>query len=93
MPQHHVDDESDSTPDLFGGPNPSHLDRVRGCLLGGAVGDALGAGVEFLSLQEIRDQYGIVGVEDYVPAYGRIGAISDDTQIVFFHGIGTPLRG
>lgn len=25
-------------------------DRYRGCLLGGAVGDALGAGIEFASL-------------------------------------------
>ena len=27
-------------------------DRYRGCLLGGAVGDALGAGIEFASLAE-----------------------------------------
>jgi ADP-ribosylglycohydrolase len=33
-------------------------DRYRGCLLGGAVGDALGAGVEFMSLAEIRSRYG-----------------------------------
>ena len=28
-------------------------DRVAGCLLGGATGDALGAAVEFLSHEEI----------------------------------------
>ena len=47
--------------------------RVRGCLLGGAIGDALGAGVEFDSLAQIRDKYGQQGVTDYVPAYGRAG--------------------
>ena len=30
--------------------------RVRGCLLGGAIGDALGAGIEFDSLE--RDPAG-----------------------------------
>ncbi|MDJ1134130.1 ADP-ribosylglycohydrolase family protein [Streptomyces iconiensis] len=58
--------------------------RVRGCLLGGAVGDALGAGVEFDSLAEIRTKHGQQGVTDYVPAYGRRGAITDDTQMTLF---------
>ncbi|WP_206442323.1 ADP-ribosylglycohydrolase family protein [Streptomyces boncukensis] len=58
--------------------------RVRGCLLGGAVGDALGAGVEFDSLDEIRAQHGDQGVTDYVPAYGRRGAVTDDTQMTLF---------
>jgi ADP-ribosylglycohydrolase len=60
------------------------IDRTRGALLGGAVGDALGAGVEFLSLAQIREQFGLLGVSDYVPAYGRIGAITDDTQMSLF---------
>jgi ADP-ribosylglycohydrolase len=59
-------------------------DRYRGCLLGGAVGDALGAGVEFASLAEIRSQYGPAGVTGYVPCYGRSGAITDDTQMTLF---------
>ncbi len=58
--------------------------RVRGCLLGGAIGDALGAGIEFDSLEAIRTQYGPAGVTDYVPAYGRRGAITDDTQMTLF---------
>ncbi|MCQ4163001.1 ADP-ribosylglycohydrolase family protein [Roseomonas sp. GC11] len=58
--------------------------RIRGCLLGGAVGDALGAPVEFLSLAEIRQRFGAGGIGDYVPAYGRIGAITDDTQMTLF---------
>jgi len=62
----------------------SILDRARGCLLGGAVGDALGAPVEFLSLSEIRNRFGQAGLEEFAPAYGRIGAITDDTQMTLF---------
>lgn len=58
--------------------------RVRGCLLGGAIGDALGAGIEFQSLAAIREHYGSDGVTDYVPAYGRRGAVTDDTQMSLF---------
>jgi ADP-ribosylglycohydrolase/protein-tyrosine phosphatase len=66
---------------------PDHgpmLSRIRGCLLGGAVGDALGAPVEFLSLGEIRAKFGPDGVREYAPAYGRLGAITDDTQMTLF---------
>lgn len=60
------------------------LDCIRGALLGGAVGDALGAGIEFLSLAEIRDRFGPAGLRDYAVAYGRRGAITDDTQMTLF---------
>lgn len=59
-------------------------DRFLGCLLGGAVGDALGAPVEFMSRTEILQRFGPQGVADYVPAYGRLGAITDDTQMTLF---------
>src|SRR5262252_4934383 len=49
--------------------------RVRGCLLGGAIGDALGAPVEFMRLEEIKERFGPDGITDYAPAYGRIGGI------------------
>lgn len=58
--------------------------RIAGCLLGGAVGDALGAPVEFLSLSEIRRTYGARGILEFAPAYGRLGAITDDTQMTLF---------
>lgn len=58
--------------------------RVRGCLLGGAVGDALGAPVEFMSLEEIRRAFGSDGVTEFAPAYGRLGAVTDDTQMTLF---------
>ena len=38
-------------------------DRVRGCLLGGAIGDALGAPVEFWSRARIEDVFGSEGVQ------------------------------
>jgi ADP-ribosyl-[dinitrogen reductase] hydrolase len=62
----------------------SRTDRFQGCLLGGAVGDALGAAVEFDSLEQIRERFGQSGLRDYAPAYGRLGAITDDTQMTLF---------
>ncbi|MFB7508706.1 ADP-ribosylglycohydrolase family protein [Streptomyces broussonetiae] len=59
--------------------------RVRGCLLGGALGDALGYPVEFASLDRIRAAHGPRGVTGLVPgAHGAIGLISDDTQMTLF---------
>ena len=66
-------------------PCPDRTSRFRGCLLGGAVGDALGAPVEFMDLAEIRARFGPGGVQDMAPAYGRPGgAITDDTQMTLF---------
>jgi ADP-ribosylglycohydrolase len=62
--------------------------RVRGCLLGGAVGDALGAEPEFMTLAEIRAAFGPAGVRGYEEAYGRRGAITDDTQMTLFSAEG-----
>ncbi|MER5418237.1 ADP-ribosylglycohydrolase family protein [Streptosporangium roseum] len=64
---------------------PEHRSRVRGCLLGGALGDALGAPVEFDSLGEIRRQYGPAGLTEPAPdLLGRVGLITDDTQMTLF---------
>ena len=59
------------------------LDRYRGCLLGGAAGDALGYPVEFLSLDGIREQYGPAGITEYKLQRG-VAQISDDTQMTLF---------
>ncbi|WP_079172896.1 ADP-ribosylglycohydrolase family protein [Streptomyces monashensis] len=62
-----------------------HRARVRGCLLGGALGDALGYPVEFASLDRIRAAHGAHGVTGLVPgAHGAVGLISDDTQMTLF---------
>ena len=48
--------------------------RVRGSLLGGAVGDALGAPVEFSSLAEIRRAHGPDGLRELGGGIGAFGA-------------------
>ncbi|MGY6020381.1 ADP-ribosylglycohydrolase family protein [Streptomyces spinosirectus] len=58
--------------------------RVRGTLLGAAVGDALGAPVDGLDLAAIRDEYGAEGVVDLAFAYGRRGAVTHLTQLTLF---------
>src|SRR5262245_17456571 len=60
------------------------IDRYRGCLLGGAVGDALGAAVEFDDIAAIRRRFGPDGILEPAEAYGRVGAITDDTQMTLF---------
>lgn len=66
-------------------PNPiDFAGGMTGLLLGGAVGDALGAPVEFLSRREILEQFGPKGIQELSPAYGRMGAITDDTQLTMF---------
>ena len=62
----------------------NRIDRIKGCLLGGAVGDALGASVELREWSAIRATSGAQGIVDYAPAYGRLGAITDDTQMMLF---------
>ncbi|MFC6082460.1 ADP-ribosylglycohydrolase family protein [Sphaerisporangium aureirubrum] len=63
----------------------SYHDRVRGCLLGGAIGDALGAPIEFDSMSTIRRNHGAAGLTDLTPDWrGRTGLITDDTQMTLF---------
>lgn len=41
-------------------------DKIRGSLVGGAIGDAFGYPVEFVnSFEEIRAKYGEDGITDY----------------------------
>ena len=69
-------------------PHLFRVDRVRGCLLGLAVGDALGAPLEGLSPQQIKTHYGrVTNYVDGVVAWKRKphrwrmpGLYTDDTQ-------------
>lgn len=58
-------------------------DKCRGSLVGGAIGDALGYEVEFLSLSNIRKRFGENGIADYV-LHGDVAEFSDDTQMSLF---------
>ena len=61
------------------------LSLIRGCIFGGAVGDALGYPVEFLTEEAIFRRYGAKGITAYEkdPASGK-ALISDDTQMSLF---------
>lgn len=71
---------------------PSLPSRFRGCLLGGAVGDALGAPVEFMRHAEIVRRYGEGGPAELGEAFGVAGAVTDDTQMTLWTAEGL-LRG
>lgn len=55
-----------------------------GCLLGGAIGDALGAPIEFMHIDQIRAKYGQNGVKNFVEYNNNVGAFTDDTQMTLF---------
>lgn len=60
-------------------------DRIRGCLIGGAAGDALGYPVEFFSEQTLRERCGDGGIRQYLPdPVSGTARISDDTQMTLF---------
>ena len=63
-------------------------DRALGCLVGGAVGDALGYAVEFEQWPYIRNHYGDKGITRYVFSRNGKAHISDDTQMTLFTGAG-----
>ena len=58
-------------------------DKFRGCLIGGAAGDALGYAVEFCRYSEIISKYGQDGITEYMLKNGK-ALISDDTQMTLF---------
>ena len=85
------------------------FDKVYGCLLGGAIGDALGGPVEKLSSEEIYQKYGVL--DKFVPynsagtIHGHfcegdcIGVYTDDTRLkhlycdAIFRANGAPRTG
>ena len=60
-------------------------DKIRGSLIGGACGDALGYAIEFSPEREIFARYGAEGIVSYEldPRRGE-ALISDDTQMTMF---------
>lgn len=59
---------------------PGRKSRIIGCLLGGAIGDAMGYPVEFMRYANITRYFGGAGVRDL--SNGNL--ISDDTQMTLF---------
>ncbi|MBR3297934.1 MAG: ADP-ribosylglycohydrolase family protein [Clostridia bacterium] len=70
-------------------PTPRILDAVRGSLIGGAAGDALGYAVEFVREDYIFNKYGKNGITEYEldPHTGK-AIFSDDTQMTLFTAVG-----
>ncbi len=64
--------------------NKRTIEHFKGCIIGGAIGDALGVPIEFMSIDQIKSNFGHHGLTDYSEAYGRKGAITDDTQMTLF---------
>lgn len=63
---------------------PKHTpDNYSGCMIGAALGDAVGRPVECISIDKIRDIYGRKGVTDIQTVNG-IATITEDTQLAFF---------
>ena len=63
------------------------LDRYLGCMIGGAVGDALGVPVEFMDEEVIFKKYGKRGITSFSKD-GGTGKFSDDTQMTLFTAAG-----
>ena len=63
------------------------INTFRGCLLGGAVGDALGYTVEFLTEKSIKEIFGSNGITEYRLQNDK-AIISDDTQMTLFTATG-----
>ena len=59
-------------------------DRIRGSLIGGAIGDALGYPVEFMSRNAILRKYGDGGISQFELDKSGKALVSDDTQMTLF---------
>lgn len=59
-------------------------DKIRGCLMAGAAGDALGYEVEFINRLAILSRYGENGITKFELDSKGKAQISDDTQMTLF---------
>ncbi len=60
------------------------IENYIACLVGGAIGDALGAPVEFMKTYQIINHFGQTGVTGYVEFADETGEFTDDTQMTLF---------
>lgn len=61
-----------------------NIDKYRGCLLGGAAGDALGYAIEFDREEAIAARYGSRGIRNYRLDERGLAPFSDDTQMTLY---------
>ena len=59
-------------------------DKIRGSLMAGAAGDALGYEVEFMSRRAILSRFGEQGITKFALDNDGKALISDDTQMTLF---------
>lgn len=64
-------------------PLSRRAESIRAMMHGGALGDAMGAEIEFWSLAQIKARFPN-GIDQLIPHQGKIGAITDDTQMSLF---------
>lgn len=69
-------------------PGQRIKDRIRGSLMAGAAGDALGYTVEFMSRKSILAQYGSKGITKFDLTTDGKALVSDDTQMTLFTACG-----
>ena len=63
-------------------------DRIRGSMMAGVAGDALGYTVEFMSRRSIIEQYGSKGITKFDLSSDGKALVSDDTQMTLFTACG-----
>ena len=66
------------------------FDKIKGSLMGGAIGDALGYEIEFVKWDTIRSRFGSSGIQEPV-LHGGKAVFSDDTQMTLFTAEGMTL--
>ena len=66
------------------------MNKILGCLIGGAAGDALGYAIEFDTEKTIFSRYGASGITEYSLVDGK-AIVSDDTQMTLFTAEGIHL--
>lgn len=62
----------------------NNINHFAGCLLGGALGDALGAPVQALTYKQITREYGHDGVADLEPNIYGLAEVTNNTQLTLF---------
>lgn len=80
-----ITNASDAPKDNIIKSEVNHInDCIRGCLMGGAAGDALGYPIEFMSRESILSKYGCEGITTFELNHKGKAEVSDDTQMTLF---------